>query len=155
KLDPAEIQDAILHGAIDFLSAPCSRTLVKRCDDPKPEMQAGAAIANLGSSDKRQALAEACGRGCPARALRDILIDLAILERSRPKPLDRRNDHTGIELLNTSPSKPHAVKNAWREILHQNVADLNERGKNLHPFGIFGVERDRALIVVQHCKIEA
>ena len=61
----------------------------------------------------------------------------------------------GIQLLDTRPSKSHAVKHAWREVLNEHVADFDESGEHLHPLRILGVDRDRALIVVQHCEVKA
>ena len=51
--------------------------------------------------------------------------------------------------------EPHPVEHAGREILHEHIADFDERVKDLHPLRVLGIERYRALIVVQHREIEA
>src|SRR6185312_11399272 len=98
QLDAAEIQHAVLHRGGDPLAAPSARALIKRGNDAEREMQARAAVADLRAGDQRKAVPEAGGRSRPAGALRDVLVNLAVLVRTGPETLDRSDDHARIEL---------------------------------------------------------
>ena len=89
-------------------------------------MQAGAAVADLRAGDQRRTVAEAGGRGRAAGALRDVLVDLAVLVGAGAEALDRGDDHARVELVDVLPGQPHAVERAGREILHQHVAVLDQ-----------------------------
>ena len=118
-------------------------------------MQAGAAIADLRAGHQRRALAEAGGRGGAAGALRDVLIDLAVLVGTRAKTLHRRDDHARVGLVDVLPGQAHAVERAGREILDQHVAMLDQALEDFLALGMLGVDRDRALVAVEHREIEA
>ena len=118
-------------------------------------MQAGAAVADLRAGDQRQAVAETGGRRRAAGALRDVLVDLAVLVRTGTETLDRGHDHLRIDALDLLPGKSHAVEHAGAEILHQHVAALHQRGQDFLALRVLGVERDRALVVVEHGEIQA
>ena len=87
--------------------------------------------------------------------MRDILVDLAVLIRTRAEALDRGNDHARIELIDMLPSKPHAVERARRKILHQDVALLDQPFENFFALGMLGIDGDRSLAAVKHREIEA
>jgi len=53
------------------------------------------------------------------------------------------------------PGETHAVEHARTEILHQHVAALDQRGQDFLALRILGVERDGALVVVEHREIQA
>ncbi len=118
-------------------------------------MQAGARVADLRAGHQGRAVVESGRRRRSARALRDVLINLAVFVGSRTETLDRRDDHARIELLDPLPRKSHPVERAGREILHQHVALLHQRLQDLLALGILGVDGDRALVVVEHREIEA
>ncbi len=118
-------------------------------------MQAGAGIADLRAGDERRPVAEACRRRRAAGALRDVLVDLAVLVRARPKTFDRGDDHARIELVDVLPGEPHAVERARREILDQHVALLDQAIENGFALGMFGIDGDRTLRAVEHREIEA
>ncbi len=122
---------------------------------PSARLQPGAAVADLRAGDQRQAVAKAGGRSRAAGALRDVLIHLAVLVRAGAESLDRRHDHFRIDALNLLPGKSHAIEHAGAEILHQHVAFLHQCGEDFLALGILGVERDRALVVVEHGEIQA
>src|SRR5450631_18175 len=82
QLDAREVQHAVLHRHRDALALSGHGALVERGEDAEPEMQPGAAVADLCAGHQRQAVAEARGRGRAAGALRDIFIDLAVFVRS-------------------------------------------------------------------------
>src|SRR5207248_11321057 len=81
QLDAAKVEHAVLHGRKHALAAAAANALVKRGDDAEREMQPSAGIADLRAGDERRSLAEAGRRSGTASALRDILIDLAVLIR--------------------------------------------------------------------------
>src|SRR5215207_10812504 len=99
QLDAAEVEHAVLHGAGDALAAPRRDPLEQSRDDAKPEVKAGAGIADLGAGHERQAVAETGRRGRAAGALRHVLVDLAVLVGTRAEALDRGDDHARVELL--------------------------------------------------------
>ena len=114
-----------------LLAAAGADALIERRDDAEREMQAGAAVADLRAGDERRALAEAGGRGRAAGALRDVLVDLAVLVRTGAEALHRGDDHARVELVDVLPGQPHAVERAGREILHQHVAVLDQPVEDL------------------------
>ena len=118
-------------------------------------MQAGAAIADLRAGDERRPLAEAGRRGGAAGALRDVLVDLAVLVGTGAEALDRGDDHARVELVDMLPGKAHAVERARREILDQHVALLDQPVEDFLALGMLGIDRDRALAAVEHGEIEA
>jgi hypothetical protein len=150
-----EIQHAVLHRGGDLLALAGLRALIERGDDAECEMQASAAIADLCAGDEWQAVAEAGGGSCAAGALRDVLIDLAVLIGTRTKPLDRGDDHLWVDLLNLFEREAHAVEHAGSEVLDENIALFHQRGEHFLALRVLGVEGDRALVVVQHGEIQA
>src|SRR5437870_8615255 len=117
-------------------------------------MQARAAIADLRAGDQRWTVVEAGRRRRTAGALRNVLVDLAVLVGARTEALDRGDDHARVELLDAFPGKSHAVEHARGEVLDQDVAMFNQRLEHLFSFRMFGIERDRALVGVQHSEVE-
>src|SRR5580692_13177889 len=79
QFDAREIQDAVLHRRGNLLALAGYRALVKCRDDAERQMQAGAAVADLRAGDERQPVAKPRGRCSTTGALRDVLIDLAVL----------------------------------------------------------------------------
>ena len=150
-----EIEHAVLHGAQHALAAAGAVALVERADDAEREMQAGAGVADLRAGDERRAFAEAGGRGRAAGALRDVLVDLAVLVGAGAEALDRGHDHARVELVDVLPGEPHAVERAGREVLHQHVAVLDQALEDFLALGMLGVDGDRALVAVEHGEIEA
>ncbi len=149
-----EIEHAVLHGAEHFLPASGAGALVERGDDAERQMQPRAGIADLRPGHQRRSVAEAGGRSRSAGALRDILVDLAVLVRSGPKALHRGDDHARIELVDVLEGEPHAVERARREILHQHVAFLHQPIEDFLALRVFAVDRDRALRAIEHGEIE-
>src|SRR5262252_5862880 len=155
QLDTAEVEDAVLHRSQDALAAPCADALIERRNNAKREMQAGAGIADLRAGHQRRTVAKAGGRGRAAGALRNVLIDLAVLVRARPKAFDRGDDHARIELVNVLPSQAHAVERAWREILNQDVALFHQPIEDFLALAMLGIDRDRTLAAVEHREVQA
>jgi hypothetical protein len=150
-----EIEHAVLHGAQHLLAAAGAHALIERRHDAEREMQAGAGIADLRAGDERRPVAEAGGRGRAAGALRDVLVDLAVLVGTGAEALHRGDDHARIELVDVLEGEPHAVERAGREILHQHVAFLHQPLEDFLALGVLGIDRDRALAAVEHGEIEA
>src|SRR5215471_1619459 len=155
QLDASEVEHAVLHGDVDALAAAGAVALIERAHDADCEVQAGAGIADLRAGHQWRPVVEPRGRCRAAGALRDVLVDLAVLIRARPEALDRSDDHPRIELLDVLPGVAHAVEHARPEILHQHVAALHQAFEHLLAFRMLGVERDRALVVVEHGVIQA
>src|ERR1700760_3092536 len=105
------------------------RALIERRDDTEREMQAGAAVADLGAGHERHAVAEAGGGGRAAGALRDVLIDLAVFIWPGTETLDRGDDHLRVDGLDLLPGETHAIEHAGPEILNQHVTGLDQRGQ--------------------------
>ncbi|MGF6542914.1 hypothetical protein OKW32_006264 [Paraburkholderia youngii] len=122
---------------------------------PKREMQPRAAIADLRAGHDRRAVVEAGGRRRPARALRDVLIDFAVLVRTGTEALHRCDDHARIQFLNPLPREAHPVECARCEVFDQYVAFLDQRFEHLLAFRMLGVDRDRALVVIEHREVQA
>src|SRR5665213_2538084 len=154
-LDACEVEHAVLHGGGDLLSLAGDGALIERGDDAERQMQPGAAVADLRAGDERQSVAESGGRCRTAGALRDVLIHLAILKGTRTETLDRGHDQFRIDALDLLPGKSHAVEHARPEVFHQHVAALDQRGQDFLALRVLGVERDRALVVVEHGEIQA
>ncbi|MEA2977631.1 MAG: formyl-CoA transferase, partial [Alphaproteobacteria bacterium] len=135
--------------------------LIKHCDvlvenfAPGALDRMGFTWEHIHKLNPRMAVAEAGGGGRAARALRDILVDLAILVRSGAKTLHRRDDHARIELVDVLPGKSHAVERAGREILHQYVTMLDQPLDDFLALRMFGIDGDRALVAVEHGEVEA
>ena len=155
QLDAREIEHAVLHGAQHALATAGADALIERADDAEREVHPGAAVADLRAGDERRAVAEAGRGGGAARALGDVLVDLAILVGAGAEALDRGHDHARIGLVDVLPGQPHAVERAGREILHQHVAVLDQPIKDFLALGMLGVDGDRALAAVEHGEIEA
>ena len=132
QFDAAEIKHAVLHGAEHLLSAPGPCALIERRYDAEREMQARAGIADLRAGDQRRAVAETGGGGRAAGALRDVLVDLAVLVWAGAEALDRRNDHARVGLVDVLPGEAHAIEGAGGEIFHQHVARLDQRVEHPH-----------------------
>src|SRR5262252_6894102 len=82
QLHAAEVEHPVLHGAQHALPASGAVALVERGHDAQRQMEAGAAVANLCARDERRAVVEAGGGGRATGALRDVLVDLAVLVRT-------------------------------------------------------------------------
>ncbi len=106
QLHAAQIDHAVLHGAGDELALARMRAVIERRHDAERQMQTRAAVADLRAGDQRNPVAETGRRSRAARALRDVLVDLAVLERPRPEALDRGDDHARVDLLDRSQENP-------------------------------------------------
>src|SRR6185295_8998365 len=154
QLHAGKVEHAVLHGSEHLLTAAGAGALIKRGADAERQMEAGARVADLRARDERRPFAEA-GGGCRAAGtLRNILVDLAVLVGTGAEALHRRYDHARIGLVDVVPGQPHAVERTGSEILHQHVAMLDQPLEDFLALGMLGVDRDRALVAVQHREVE-
>jgi len=117
-------------------------------------MQAGSAVADLRTGNQRRTFAESGGRGRATGALRDVLVDLAVLVGTGTEALHGGDDHARVELVDALPGQPHAVERAGRKVLHQHVARFHQRFQYAHTLRVLGVDGDRALVVIEHGEVE-
>src|SRR5262249_51616452 len=117
QLDAGEIEHTVLHGAEHALAAAGAITLIERAHNAECQVQPGARIADLRAGNERRAFAEAGGRRRTTRALRNVLVDLAVLISPRTKPFDRGIDHARIKLVDALPGEAHAVERTRPEVL--------------------------------------
>src|SRR5664279_3620861 len=150
-----EVEHAVLHGAEHLLAAAGAVALIKRRHDAEREMQAGTAVADLRAGDQRRTFAEARGRSGAACALRDVLVDLAVLVGTGAEALDRGDDHARVVLVDVVPGQTHAVERAGREVFDQYVAGLDQPVEDIHALGMLGIDRYRTLAAVEHGEIQA
>src|SRR6267378_911060 len=94
-------------------------------------MQAGAAVADLRAGDERRAVVETSGGSRAAGTLGDVLIDLAVLVRSRTETLDGCDNHARVELLDPLPGESHTIQCSGSKILHQHVTALHQALQHL------------------------
>ena len=119
-----------------------------RCS-PVPESPICAPVTSGGPSSKPVVDAAAAG------ALRDVLVDLAVLIRTGAEALHRGQDHARVQRLDVLPGEAHAVERAGGEILHHHVAGLHQRLEHRLALRVAAIDGDRALVVVQHREIQA
>src|SRR5580700_11498375 len=117
-------------------------------------MDAGAAVTDLGSSHRRRPVFPARRARGPAHALRDILIGLAILVRPRPEPLDGGVDDPRVQFLKAFPGEALPVEHAGTEIFKDHIAAPNQLLDHLFAVWRFQIDRNAALVRVQHREIE-
>src|SRR5205814_9471876 len=101
-----------------LLSASRADALIQGGHDAQGEMQSGAAVADLRAGDERRAVVEAGGRSRAAGALRDVLIDLAVLVRARTETLDGCDAHARVQPLEPLAGAPHTTEPSRTEALH-------------------------------------
>ena len=155
QLHAAQIEHAVLHGREHLLAAARRVPLVQSGDDAQRQMQSGSAVADLRPGDERRAVVEA-GRGRRAAGtLRDVLVDLAVFVRPGAEALDRGDNHPRVELADALPGEAHAVERARSEILHEDIAFLDQGLEDRLAFRMLGVDRDRALVAVEHREVQA
>src|SRR5262249_32754445 len=113
------------------------------------------AVADLRAGNERRAVAKTGGRRRATGALGDVLVDLAVLVRSRAEALDGSVDHARVELLDALPGEAHAVEGAGSKVLDQDIAPLDQALENLQALLVLAVDGDRALVVVEHGEVQA
>src|SRR5690606_27716736 len=115
-----------------------------------------ARIADLSAGDEWRALGHARGAHRPAHRLRHVLVGLEFGVRpGRAEALDRAHDDLRIDLMYLLPGEAEAVEHTGAEVLHDDVARLEQIDEDLLAFGRFHVHGDRALVAVEHREVEA
>src|ERR1019366_6764793 len=77
-----------------------------------------------------------------------------VLVGTGSEALDRCNDHLRIQCLDPLPGAAHAVERTRSEVLHQDVAMLDQPFEHFLALRTLRVEGHRTLVVVQHREIE-
>ena len=118
-------------------------------------MQAGAAVADLRAGDERRSVAEAGGRSRAAGALRDVLVDLAVLVGPGPKPFTEATIMRGLSLWMCSQVSPMRSSAPGAKFSTSTSQCFTRRSRISLPLGFLEsivIERLRA---VEHGEIEA
>jgi hypothetical protein len=156
ELDAAEVHDAVHHGDLDILSAPGALGLAQRREQADREVKAGAGVADLRAGDKRRALGQAGRAHRAAHRLRDVLVGLELGVRAgRAEALDRAHHDLRVDALDLLPAEAEAVEHTGAEVLHDDVALLQEVDEHRLAVGALHVHHDRALVAVEHREIQA
>ena len=154
-LDPAQIEHRVLHGDLDPLAAPGLFPLQQRRQDAGDQVNPRSTVADLGAGAGRWAVLPAGRAHRSAHGLGDGLVSLALDEGAGPEALARGVDDAWIDLPNRLPGETLAVERPGTEVLHQQVADLDEPGEDLLALVGLGVDGDRALVAIEHGEIQA
>ena len=109
---------------------------------------------DLGAGYHGRPVVEAGGAGRAAGALGDVLVDFALFKGARAEALDRGVDHARVDFLYALPGETHAVQCPGRKVLHHHIAFFDEPGENFLALVVLGVQRDAALVVVQHREVK-
>src|SRR5258706_15517875 len=117
-------------------------------------MNTGSRIADLRAGHQRRAVVEPGGARRAAGTLGDILVNFAVLVRAGAEPFDRSVDQARVKFVNYFPGKTLTVERTGREILHHHVAGFDQLAKNFFAFFMFRVDRDTALVAVEHGEIQ-
>src|SRR5262249_27309545 len=155
ELHATEVQHRVLHCAGDPLTPSCLLTLVECRPNSGHQVNAGPGIADLRPGHEWNAIDLTRRRGRSAGTLRDVLIDLPVFVGTGTEPLYRRVDHARVDLLDFLPREAHAIDGARGVVLDHHVALLDQlREDALASLGL-RVQRDGALVAVQHREIQA
>src|SRR4051812_10674079 len=155
ELHAAKVHHAIHHRHLDVLALAGLLCLAQRREQADGEMQPGARVADLRAGDERRAVRHAGGAHRPAHRLRNVFIRLEVRVRSGgAETLDRAHDNLRIDLADLLPGKAEALEHAWAEVLHDDVALLQEVDEYLLALARLHVDGDRALVAVEHREVE-
>ena len=123
ELDPAEVHDAIHHGALDVLAAAGALALEQGREDSGQQVHAGARVADLRAGHHGRTVEHATGAHGPAHGLGHVLVGLeGGVGSLAAEPLDGAHDHPRIQLVHLLPAEPEALQHARTEVFQQHVA---------------------------------
>jgi hypothetical protein len=156
ELHAAEVHHAVHHRDFDVLALPGAVRLVQCAEEADREMQPGARVADLGAGDERRAIGHPGRAHRPAHRLGDVFVCLEIRVRTgRAEALDRAHHDLRIDLVDFFPRKTEAIEHPRAEVLHDDVALLEQLDEHCLAFRRLHVDRDRALVAVEHREIQA
>lgn len=155
EFDAAQVEDGVLHGDLDALAASGVGALVEGGQDPRDGVDAGAGVADLRAGGQWRAAFEAGGGHGAAHGLGDDLVGLERGVGAVAEALDGGVDDPRVDLLDPLPGEAHAVDRAGPEVLHHHVAAGDQVGQDLPSARGLGVERDAALVRVEHREVQA
>ena len=116
--------------------------LVQRAEQPDRQMQSGARVADLRAGDERRAVGHAGGAHRAAHRLRDVLVRLELgIRAARAEALDRAHHDLRIDLVDLLPREAEAVEHAGAEVLHDDVALLQQVDEHLLALGASSCSR--------------
>ena len=152
----AQVHHAVHHGDFHVLALAGAIALVQRGKQSDREMQAGSRVADLRARDIRRTFGNARGAHRAAHGLRDVLIRLEVgIGAGGAEALDGTHHHARIDFVDLLPRESEPVEHAGPEILHDDVALLQQLDEYRLAVGRLHVDRDRALVAVQHREIQA
>jgi len=128
---------------------------MKRGKQADGEMQPRAGVSNLRTGHKRRAVRNAGRAHGPAHRLSDVLVSLEIgVGTGRAEALDRSHHYLRIELVDFLPRKTQPVQHARAEVLHYDVALLQQVHEYRLALGTFHIDGNRALVAIEHREIK-
>ncbi|MNS87117.1 hypothetical protein D3C72_1210480 [compost metagenome] len=129
---------------------------VQQCgQDADHAVHAGTRVADLGAGHRGRTVLGTRRAGRAAHALGHVFVRLAVRVRPRAEALDRRVDQARVQLLQAVPVETSAIEHAGAEVLHQHVAALHQVFQQRLALGRLHVQRQAALVGVQHREVEA
>src|SRR4029077_15485173 len=90
KLDPAQVEDRLLHGDLDTLSTAGVRALVQRGQNPRDEVDSGTRVTDLSTGRHRRPVLETRGCHRAAHRLRDDFVGFEVEVLAWTESLDGR-----------------------------------------------------------------
>jgi hypothetical protein len=129
---------------------------MQRGEQPDGEMQASARVADLCAGDERRTVRHAGGAHRAAHRLRHVLVSLEVgVWPARAEALDRAHHDLGVDLVDLLPGEAEPLEHARAEVLHHDVRLLQQVDEHLLALVGLHVDRDRALVAVEHREIQA
>jgi len=133
----------------------CAVGLVQRGEEPDRQVQPGAGVADLRARDEGRAVGNAGGAHGSAHRLRDVLVGLEVgVRAARAETLDRSHHDLRVDLVDLLPREAEAVEHAGAEVLHDDVALVQQVDEDRLALGALHVDDDRALVAVEHREVE-
>ena len=156
EFDPAEVHHPVHHRHLHVLAVARAIGLVQRRQEADRQMQSRAGIADLRTRDERRAIRHTCRAHRPAHRLGDVLVGLELgIGPGGTKALDRAHHDLRVDLMDLLPGEAEPVQHAGAEVLHDDVALLQEVDEHSLALLRFHVHRDRPLVAVEHGEIKA
>src|SRR5262249_40117285 len=149
ELHAAKVHHSVHHGDFDVLAFPGFLGLPQGGKQTDCQMQSSAGVADLRAGYERRTVGHAGRAHRTAHRLRDVLIRLELgVRAARAEALDRAHDDLRIDLADFFPREAEAVEHAGPEVLHDDVALLQQVDEYLLALGRLHVDGDRALVAV-------
>ena len=143
--------DRVEHRDLDRAPAPGALAVEQRGDDAAVEMHAGEEVAQRRARLHRLAVGKAgdvhdAGHRLHGEVHRRIVAIEALLAVAGAL----RIDEARVDLVHRLDAEAEPLRHAGREVLHQHVGALDHLDQQVAPLRVLQVERDRALVGVEH-----